>query len=491
MLKRVNIKSLLQAKDSLSLAGFKGLLEHYEIEIRDAEIEDLRLLADALSVAESSMRVFDGHYLGYKIPQIGKEFDLLRFGTEYIVNIELKSTSTEEKIQKQLLRNKYYLNFIGRKVYAFTFVSDSKQLHFLKEDGELEKVKVDLLVKLLVNQIMDGLEVLDDLFNPSDYLVSPFNSTSKFLAGGYFLTQQQEDVKNKILEALKLPKVVRFISIIGGAGTGKTLLTYDIATSFSSGGRKPLIIHCGQLNDGHLELIKNGWVIVPIKDFGTQSLANFDLVIIDEAQRIREKQLNSIIEKAKLASCCCIFSHDKRQTLSRLEEKTDISARIASIGSIAEYKLSEKIRTNKEIAAFIKMLFNSKRTLPLSSDGNIEINYFKTTEDAKSYLDSLDKSRWEVLRFTPSQYNKEHHEKYSEVSSRTSHKVIGQEFDGVAVPIDQYFSYGENGDLIYNGGTYYDPPKMLFQNISRCRKRLNLVIIGNVELLSRSIAILH
>ena len=364
-------------------------------------------------------------------------------------------------------------------------------MYVLKENGELRKINVDLLVKLLANQETDVSEVLDDLFNPSDYLVSPFNSTKKFLACEYFLTQQQEDVKNNVLGSLKPPKAARFISIIGGAGTGKTLLTYDIARSFFSSGKKPLIIHCGQLNDGHLELIQNGWVIVSIKDYETQSLANFDLVIIDEAQRIHQKQLDSIIDKAKLANCCCIFSHDKRQTLSRLEKKTDISAKIASIGSITEFKLSEKIRTNKEIAAFIRMLFNSKRTLPLSSDGNIEINYFNTMEDAKSYLDSLDKGRWEVLRFTPSQYNNEHHEKYSEVSSRTSHKVIGQEFDGVAVPIDQYFSYDEDGDLIYRSGAYYDPPKMLFQNISRCRKRLNLVIIGNVELLSRCIAILQ
>lgn len=490
MLKRVNIKSLLQAKDSLSEAGFKGFLKHYEIEIRDAEIEDLRCLSNALSVADCSIGGFDGHYVGYKIPQIGKEFDLLRFGTEYIVNIELKSTCPVERIQKQLVRNKYYLNFIGRKVYAFTFVSESKELHFLQEDGQLGIVKVDLLAKLLTDQQMDGSEVLDALFNPSDYLVSPFNSTKKFLAGGYFLTQQQEDVKTQILGSLKPPKVARFISIIGGAGTGKTLLTYDIARSFFSGGKKPLIIHCGQLNDGHSELIKNGWVIVPIKYYSTQALVDFDLVIIDEAQRIQQKQLDAIIEKAKLANCCCIFSHDKRQVLARWEEKTDISAKIASIVSIAQYKLSEKIRTNKEIAAFIKMLFNSKRSLPISSDGNIEINYFSAMEDAKSYLDSLDKSRWEVLRFTPSQYNNEYHEKYSEVSRRTSHKVIGQEFDGVAVTIDQYFSYDGNGDLIYKGGAYYDPPKMLFQNISRCRKKLNLVIIGNDELLSRCIAIL-
>ena len=137
------------------------------------------------------------------------------------------------------------------------------------------------------------------------------------------------------------------------------------------------------------------------------------------------------------------------------------------------------------------MLFNNKKVSPISINGSVEINYFNTTENAKKYLDALDKTKWEILRFTPSQYNKEHHENYSEQSNRTSHQVIGQEFDGVAVTIDKFFSYADNGDLIYKGPAYYDPAKMLFQNITRCRKKLNLVIIGNEELLSRCIAILE
>jgi len=137
------------------------------------------------------------------------------------------------------------------------------------------------------------------------------------------------------------------------------------------------------------------------------------------------------------------------------------------------------------------MLFNSKESVPISTNGNIEINYFNTSEDAKSYIDALDESKWEILRFTPSQYKKEHHEKYSEESNRTSHQVIGQEFDGVAVTIDKFFSYADNGDLIYTGSAYYDPPKMLFQNITRSRKKLNVIIIGNEELLNRCIAILQ
>lgn len=490
-MKRVNIQSLLQAKDSLKEDGFKGFLKHYGIEIKGAEIEDLRSLVNALSETGCSIGVLDRFYVGYKIPQISKEFDLLRFGQKCVINIELKNNSTEEKIKKQLIRNKYYLSFIGRKVYAFTFVSESQELYFLRDDEQLEKTKIDHLAELLTNQEVDDTEIPDALFNPSDYLVSPFNSTQKFLAGEYFLTNQQEEIKNQIIDSLKSPQSERFISIIGSAGTGKTLLTYDIAKHLIGSKSKSLIIHCGQLNDGHTELIKNGWAITPIKNYGNHDLGNYDLVIIDEAQRIYLKQLDTIIEKARLAKCCCIFSHDKLQTLANWEEKSDVSAKIGSINPITQYKLSEKIRTNKEIAAFIKMLFNNKRTLPISSNCNVEINYFNANEDAKSYLDTLDKSKWEILRFTPSLFNKEHHEKYSEASDRTSHQVIGQEFDGVAVTIDKFFSYDGNGDLVYSGNAYYAPTKMLFQNITRSRKKLNLVIIGNEELLNRCITILQ
>jgi cytidylate kinase len=491
MSKRINIKSLLQASDSLKHEGFTGFLKYYGIEIKNAEIQDLKSLVKALGDIGCSIGAFDQFYVGYKIPQIGKEFDLLRFGRKYILNIELKSNSTEEKIEKQLVRNKYYLSFIGRDIQAFTYVSESQELYFLGDDGQLAKAKLEFLAELLSNQSVDDLEVPDSLFDPSDYLVSPFNSTKKFLAGEYFLTLQQEEMKNQVLNSLESPKAAKFISIIGSAGTGKTLLTFDIAKHLIVRKKTPLIIHCGQLNNGHAELIKRGWSIAAIKGFTIHNFEDFDLVIVDEAQRLYPEQLDAIIEKARIAKCCCIFSHDKLQTLANWEKQRDVSAKISSISQITQYKLSEKIRSNKEIASFIKMIFNNKRSLPISIKGNIEINYFNTTDDAKNYLDALDEKKWEILRFTPSQYNNEHHEKYSKISKRTSHQVIGQEFDGVAIMIDRYFSYDENGNLIYKGDTYYDPPQMLFQNITRARKRLNLIIIGNEELLNRCITILQ
>ncbi|HDR9122260.1 TPA: DUF2075 domain-containing protein [Burkholderia vietnamiensis] len=491
MSKRINIQSLLQANKSLPADSFKGFLQHYGIEIKAAEIEDLRVLVGVLGVLENGVGIFDKFYVGYKIPQIGKEFDLLRFGKECVVNIEIKRACSEEKIKKQLQRNAYYLGFIGRPVYSVTFVSDSKKFYFLQPDGSLGEVGAVDVVKLLAGQQVNDVEIPDSLFNPSDFLVSPFNSTEKFINGQYFLTHQQEDIKDQVINLLCEKKAPTFVSIMGGAGTGKTLLIYDIAKRVMSADGKPLVIHCGQLNAGHMELMRLGWKIVAIKDYAKHDFANHDLIIVDEAQRIKGVQLVDIAEKVRAANGFCIFSHDKQQTLADWEARDGISEKINSIEPIVQYTLSEKIRTNKEIADFIKMLFFSKKNVPVSKNDNVEINYFDSVEAAKSYLDGLDDKKWEILRFTPSQYNNEHHEKYWGIGYKTSHQVIGQEFDGVAVAIDQYFSYNDDGNLIYTGKTYYQPAKMLFQNITRSRRRLNLVIINNEQVLNRCISILQ
>ncbi|UXU91430.1 DNA/RNA helicase domain-containing protein [Burkholderia sp. S-53] len=491
MSKRINVQSLLQANKSLSAEGFKGFLQHYGIEIKAAEIEDLRVLVGVLGALAKGTGIFDKFYVGYKIPQIGKEFDLLRFGNEFIVNIEIKKSCPEEKITKQLQRNGYYLGFIGRPAYSVTFVADSKKFYFLQEDENLGQVDAYEVVKLLVSQEVNDAEIPDNLFNPSDFLVSPFNSTEKFINGQYFLTHQQEDIKDQIINSFCEKKAPTFVSIMGGAGTGKTLLIYDIAKRVKSADGRPLIIHCGQLNRGHMKLMQSGWKIAAIKDYGKRDFANYDLIIIDEAQRIKDNQFEDIVEKVKATNGFCIFSHDKLQTLSDGEAKDEISEKINSIASIVQYTLSEKIRTNKEVAAFIKMLFFAKKTVPIPNSNNIEINYFSAVQDAKNYLDGLDEKKWEILRFTPSQYNKEHHANYGGILYKTSHQVIGQEFDGVAVTIDQYFSYDDDGKLIYKGKAYYQPAKMLFQNITRSRKKLNLVIINNEQILNRCISILQ
>lgn len=490
-MRSLNIQSLLQANTSLRQQAFELYLKHYGILIRGEEIQDLGCLVECLCIEDWDIRIFDKFFVGYRIPQIGKEFDLLRFGKKYNINVELKKSSTEDKVKSQLIRNKYYLGFIGPPVYCFSFISASKKLYLLDSDNILKEVSAECLLQLLRDQENDEIEDIDNLFNPSVYLISPFNSTEKFLKSEYFLTLQQDEVKVKIVDSLNVAGSAKFISLTGSAGTGKTLLTYDIAKQIMKSNSKALIIHCGNLNKGHEVLNENGWEIIPIKTYAKYDIAKYDLLVIDEAQRIYPKQLDDLIEKITSANTACIFSYDKSQTLSTSEEVADASVKISSIKSIAFYNLSEKIRTNKEISTFIKMLLNCKRSLSISNKNNIEINYFTSTADAKKYLDSLDGGKWEVLRFTPSTYYREHHSQYSDSTKQTSHEVIGQEFEGVAVAIDKNFSYNADGELTYTANSYYKPTKMLFQNITRARKRLNLVIINNEELLNRCMSILQ
>jgi hypothetical protein len=489
-MKPVDLNSLIQASASLDKGLLDSYLEHYGIEMNSGELSDLKILVSALLVAGAKIGDLAGFYVGYQVPQIGKEFDLLRFGDASIFNIELKSESTPEKIEAQLRRNHYYLSFLACPIEAFTFESSSAKIYRLSEERELEESDAAvLLAALRKHKLGSGVDP-DELFNPSDFLVSPFNSTDRFLMDGYFLTHQQEEIRHKVLSSIAAATGAIFVGITGAAGTGKTLLTFDIAKRLHHKGKEVLIVHCGLLNAGHQRLEKEGWRIVSIKNYRSCDFSAVDLLVVDEVQRIKKTQLEDIVAKVSSAKCACIFSFDRAQTLATWEDSSDISEEIKSIPSIAIYKLSKKIRTNKEIADFIIMLFNARASTTKSVSPNITINYFDNNEDAKSYLAGLAATNWEVLRFTPSQYENEHHERCFDASSQTSHQVIGQEFDQVAIAMDKFFAYDAEGDLSYRGKSYYAATKMLFQNITRARRRLALVVIDNPEILKRCLDIL-
>ncbi|MDW1577998.1 DNA/RNA helicase domain-containing protein [Vibrio sp. Vb2880] len=486
-MRSINILSLVQAYRSLSQTEYESFIKYYEIDIKNTEVNDLENMILIMRSVLDFVNVFNDFFVGYKIQHISKEFDLLRFGRNYTVNIELKSNSNESKIENQLLRNRYYLSHTNKVIHNFTFVSQTKKIYLLNSYNKLEETNFNFLLQILTGQNLSIIDNPDNLFNPSDYLVSPFNSTNKFINGQYFLTNQQEDIKNQIFNNLNSIGT-SFIAVTGSAGTGKTLLTYDVVKSFISN-KKAVIVHCGQLNEGHRRLIGLGWNIVSIKEFRNYDISNLDLVVIDEAQRIFEWQFNNLVSDAQMKNISCIFSYDKSQTLSRKESLLDIEGKINNIHGSKLFKLSDKIRTNKEIASFIKLLFNNKRKINIKNEGNIDFDYFNDVKNVKDYIDLISNNGWEVLKLTPSQYDKEYHESYSNLFSKNSHRVIGQEFDNVAVVIDQYFSYSNDGKLIYRSKTHYDSVKMLFQNITRTRKKLKLIIIGNREVLNRCLSI--
>lgn len=495
IMKTVNLLSLIQMSSLGEI--FNNFLALSNINPKEQEIEGIRNLIKNLDNEKITANQYDDFYIGYTIPQIGKEFDLLRLGKNFHLNIELKSEQDLNEIKIQLIRNKFYLEFLDVETCYITFAynKENKTFHFyqLNQDNDLVEITPTDFAKLLKSQIIDRNALIDTKFIPSNYLVSPFNSTENFLQQKYFLTQNQEQIKKKIENLINTnpANTSLFISLTGIAGTGKTLLTYDIAHSFQKNTMKILILHCGILNDGHLLLKEKGWNISSIKYF-SQSLNNdFDIIIIDEAQRLSTKQFNEIKQAITNNNQKCIFAFDKQQTISNKEKLNDITSLINQIPNIRSFSLTDKVRTNKEIANFIKGIFNNRRNdLSICNDGNIEIIYFNNLDTINNYIQNIDNSEWEMIKFTPSQYNAEYHQEYSKNISNTSHKVIGQEFDNVALIIDDFFTYDTNGNLTYLQNTYYNPIQMLFQNITRVRKKLKLLLINNPVILERCIQLL-
>ena len=358
-MKTINLKNLVDSYKSLSIETLSSYLGFYGIELAEKgkncglsanELGCMTSFIELFKTSHDSISLWDNFFVGYMIPQIGKEFDLLRFNKANVVNIELKSKASEDKILKQLKRNRYYLQFLDKEVSLFTYVQETEKLYMLDKE-QLTPVSFDDLYKELIKDC-DEFDDINKLFNPSNYLISPFNSTKKFMEEEYFLTEHQEEIKCKILKAVENTKV-EFLALTGSAGTGKTLLTYDIAKDLLSKGQKVLIVHCAQLNSGQRMLQDEyGWDICMAKVFGNKVLKEYNVIIMDEAQRARQEQFDKLIKSVRQENMTCIFSYDEKQYLCNSEKIIDMPNQILKVLTQDIFKLTTKIRTNKEIASF-------------------------------------------------------------------------------------------------------------------------------------------
>ncbi len=486
-LRPINLRTVIS--ESLSKSDtYTKYMKYLDINFSQRETE---CIASLLSKLDDTVDLSE-FFVGFKIPQINKEFDLLRFYPERILNIELKNGQiSDQDIKKQLVKNLYYLEgFSGnRSVDLYTYRVDTDQLFCLNKDKLVKGDWVHL------NQILQfSPEVISNinvLCNPAEYLVSPFNTTDKFLKNQYFLTQAQQEIKSNIL----LPGPGTY-SIRGNAGTGKTLLVYDIAKKFMDTGKKVIICHCGILNEGQIKLKGHGWQIIGLKSINQliqTSIKNYDVVIIDEVQRIKKSLLTEWFTKFSQFSGKVILSGDPRQYLHSSENGNESFEYINShLKNDHTYSLKDKIRSNEEVAAFIMRLFNLNANTGKSTitPENIYVEYFENKVDGISYAKHLTNKGWQVISPTTSLYTPEY---YSDIeqqrNTQNSHHVIGQEFDKVVTFIGPNFHY-DHGKL-HGDQTYYSSSKMLFENVTRTRTKLCLIVIQNIEVLSNILDILN
>ncbi|OWP28769.1 ATP-binding protein [Prevotella nigrescens] len=495
-MKTINLKNLVDSYKSLSIETLSSYLGFYGIELAEKgkncglsanELDCMTSFIELFKPTHDSISLLDNFFVGYIIPQIGKEFDLLRFNKTNVVNIELKSKASEEKILKQLKRNRYYLQFLDKEVSLFTYVQETEKLYMLDKE-QLTPVSFDDLYKELIKDC-DEFDDINKLFNPSNYLISPFNSTKKFMEEEYFLTEHQEEIRTNVMKVVET-STTEFMALTGAAGTGKTLLTYDIAKELRNKGKRVLIVHCAQLNSGQSMLQENyGWDICMAKMIGYKVLTEYDIIIVDEAQRIYQTQFDDIKVNVEGKKMKCIFSFDEKQYLHNNEKSRNIAGQISAILTQPIYKLTDKIRTNKEIASFIKPLFDCNEKLSNLKYANIDLCYCSQKQEVILLSRHLQEKGWKIPKYTPGTISTFCYEGYGTAEEESAHEVIGQEFDKVVAIIDNNFGYDEGGKLIANN-RYYSQRQMLYQILTRTRQRLYVIILNNEPMLKRCLEIL-
>ncbi|OEC01244.1 hypothetical protein GY31_13105 [Lysinibacillus sphaericus] len=491
----VNLYSLLSVRNTFEVDIYKKTADSFGVSLKESELNDLNELVKCFF--EEKYYNLEYFYVDFKIPQINCEFDLLRISNESIINIELKSTLKIEKARKQLLEHKFYLNFLEVPTYCFTFVADENQFYFIDAEDNFVLISIDTVIESLREQINFEKKDLVELFSPKNFLVSPFNSHKKFIDKKYILTERQTEIKNKIIDKYEKKTEHVFISITGGPGTGKTLLTYDIASTIIDNGKKVLIIHCGDLNRGQRRLNRvPNWDIKGISEFDSfiSDIKDYDVIIFDECQRNKRYQFDLLIEKIKENKKLYIFSYDRKQCFSDAEFKRNIPSVIENELHAEVFTLTNSIRINQELSSFINNLFDKTKYNQNMMYPNVELIYFNNIELAKSHIKFLINQDWEVFNYTGSFFDKLVYEKYQFSFNENAHKIIGQEFDNIVGVIDQTFFYNQHSLLETRPipkSPGYNLDKMLYQILTRARLKIKLVIIGNIDIYKYCLKILN
>lgn len=487
-----------EVKEDL-IALYEKSLSHREKElsIRSEEIQQIKSLVNSLINCDIDKEKLNKWFYSFTIPQISKEFDLLKIGkNRQIVNIELKSQEVSmEKIEEQLIKNRYYLNHIADKVYSFTCVrgsNDQVKVFSYKDCSLIESDISD--IKEAIDMIEGAVEDdIEKLFSPKKFLISPFNTPKKFVNGKYFLNAQQEKIKKEIEESINsISEYSRIFGIKGSAGTGKSLLLYDVAKSLSNNYNVG-IIHCRQLNEGHKILnrfhLKN-MSIIDAKTITSQWISNHDVICVDEAQRLYSSSMDLILDSYNIGTIRgCIFSYDSAQELTFAEMHRDNIKRLNSIPGFNEKVLTGNIRSNREIYSFIRgVLRLTDQPKERIEYKNIEVIYANDYTEADIIIKSYEKNGFQHITYTPSTCV---HGLYFIIDHYShcvnSHEVIGQEFDSVLIVMDKSFRYNEKYEL--EGKEHPNPnysfARLFYQNISRAKEKLCIVVIDNLDLFDK------
>ncbi len=490
--------------------------EHRE-RCRSHEFLTVKCLVETLLAHGADVSQLDGFFFSFTIQQIGKEFDLVKISPDQaVLNIELKSEAVPEwEIEKQLRQNRYYLEFAAADVRSFTYVASSGEFYRLEGDS-CRKGSCEDLIQMLPDFENYLTENIETLFASSQFLISPFSDPEKFLNGKYFLTHQQQEIKERILETFSnADNQQRLFGITGGTGSGKTLLLYDIVKKIAGEGHECCIIHSASLSEGHswlnrnwdhaaiypvsrlremltpsyasinertgitdsavFEPVQNSRIVssvslnVPDRDTNPGKLCFYEYVFVDEAHRLQRPDAAALLQAAEEFGCRLVFSYDSENWLSPREGRINIPAFLEQQEGFVKWNLSRRIRTGLEIAAFYRNLLNLNQIPRGAMDySHIEVIYAGTEEEADQLIRFYEAER---QYFCPN-------------GRQAAVPIAGQEYENVLILIKEGFRYNGEGYIenSMHPALEEELDSVLYQSVTRTQGRLCVLVEGSYQL---------
>lgn len=486
MVKPVNIYALASAiKEDNDFN--KIYFKQNDISLKKEEICQLITLLTKFDKSENR-NIFDGWILGAKIQQISAEFDALRIGEDSIVYIDLKrelSSNKKEKATHKMVRDAQRLKILGKQVFAFLF--DYKRDELLELSGdELIPVNSNSLQARLnfpVFTIENELESID----ATKFLISPLDQQEKFISGQYILTDEQDEVVKEVINKTGI------FGIIGQAGSGKTLVGFDIIKKLSQN-LNLLFIPASGVHSEHTELGNK----LHFKVTAPQSISNddfdtdsIDIIVVDEAQRLRGSQRPTLFrwQKQNPEQRKLILLFDENQAISKKDDGRVTTAFLrGEKGNIL--KLNANIRSNPNIVYFVDGLFDKSKSNRKVED-NVTIEYFSSREHATEWIKSLKEINDVTITIPiPNNYGetttyKEWHGLLNPLGAKTTNEVLGREMDETVSYIDDQFYYDESQLKARSISKYsypYIPLGEEYVNLTRPKKHLYLAIVNAPEI---------
>lgn len=476
----INIESFLSVYENEEL--LKSYLKVNRLSsISDLEISCCNSFFTQLKLLLSSKQKF-GYLLDQTVEDgFREQFDILRFAKNSILNVELKSQYPHDGldgIYDQLDRHTYLLNTLGKDVFAFTFVYDTNEL-FKIDQGKLVKVDFSEVASSIEEDYIEENSL--KLIDASTILISPYSEPDKFIKSRYFLNNKQKEIRNIIIGKKKGK-----FSISGGAGTGKSLVLFDLAKEYNKNSSVLYIFVANISNSSQLS-VQYGFQfksISEVKGWSVEDYNKFDVILIDEAQRLTKDQYDIFIS----STATIIFSVDKEQVLKYEEQTEDIQTLLNENPNVEKYLLTNRVRSDKALSTFIKKLFDLKaRGLDPMEFPKVNVVYFTEIGKAREFIRNCK---------TVENYCCIEIAEYTTVSTRVKKRkqilsdsengftVIGREYDNVLIPIDERIHYNQDARLIAETYEYYPyiEIKNLFEGITRVKQNLLFVVINNPDM---------